>query len=319
MAEEEIRKHYHLNHKDYNLWMDSEKHGMMHYGDHSSYERSLKERLLFSVGLLTKKEISSAVIHRVQTLAEKAEIREGNVVLDSGCGRGGNTIWLARNTEASKVIGLDIDEKLIEEAREKAEKEGVQDRTEFVQGSFDDLPVEDFDVYFAIESQCHSENEEKLVDQIFRAMNPGGRLVISDGFRTEKFSEEKHMEISRKMHIGWGVDYLCRRSDFEKFLEKAGFQNIESDSIKEEIGPFSRYLHRICVAATPYVDLRLLNASIKHRIWQMFGRESEKHLQEKERYRQVRKLLTTGRYQYIAGTKRIFTQYDFYAEKPGEE
>ncbi|QKQ97924.1 methyltransferase domain-containing protein [Candidatus Nanohaloarchaea archaeon] len=314
--DKEVKQHFDLNSADYDRWMGSASHGMMHYGDHSQYERNLKEKILSLTGLTSLNEIRNSVVHRVEALAEKADIQEGETVVDSGCGRGGNTIWLARNTDAEKVIGLDIDSDLIEKARENAEEAGVEDKTEFIEGDFDNLPLEDFDVYFAVESQCYSENEEKLTEQIFNKINPGGRIVISDGFRTEEFSEED-MEVANKMHKGWGVDYMAYRENFERYLKQAGFKNIQVEPLMDKIGPTSKYLHRASVLTTPYVDLRLLIAEARHKAAsKILGVEKESYRHSAKRYNQLRNLLTTGRYQYIAGKKGIFNQYDFYAEKP---
>ena len=312
----EVKQHFDLNSADYDRWMGSQSHGMMHYGDHSRYERNTKEKLLSLTGLVSLNEIQKSVVHRVEALAEKADIQEGDIVVDSGCGRGGNTIWLAQNTDAEKVVGLDIDSDLVDQARENAEEAGVEDMTEFVEGSFDNLPVEDFNVYFAIESQCYSQNEKQLAEQIFNKMNPGGRVVISDGFRTENFSEED-IEITDKMHKGWGVDYMAYTENFERFLRQAGFQNIQVEPLMDKIAPTSRYLHRASVLTTPYVDLRLLIAETRQKASEILGAEKESYRHSAKRYRQLRDLLTTGRYQYIAGKKGVFNQYDFYAEKPG--
>lgn len=313
--DEEVKQHFDLNSADYDRWMGSASHGMMHYGDHSQYDRNIKEKLLSLTGLFSLNEIQKSVVHRVEALAEKADIQEGDVVVDSGCGRGGNTIWLANNTDAEKVIGLDIDRDLIDKAKENAEEAGVGEMTEFVEGDFDNLPVEDFDVYFAIESQCYSQDEKQLVEQIFQNMNPGGRLVISDGFRTENFSEED-IEITDKMHKGWGVDYMAYRNNFERFLRQAGFKNIQVEPLMSKIAPTSRYLHRASVLTTPYVDLRLLIAETRLKASKLLGIEKDHYRHSAKRYQQLRDLLTTGRYQYIAGKKGVFDQYDFYAEKP---
>lgn len=313
--DEEVKQHFDLNSADYDRWMGSASHGMMHYGDHSQYDRNIKEKLLSLTGLFSLNEIQKSVVHRVEALAEKADIQEGDVVVDSGCGRGGNTIWLANNTDAEKVIGLDIDRDLIDKAKENAEEAGVGEMTEFVEGDFDNLPVEDFDVYFAIESQCYSQDEKQLVEQIFQNMNPGGRLVISDGFRTENFSEED-IEITDKMHKGWGVDYMAYRDNFERFLRQAGFKNIQVEPLMSKIAPTSRYLHRASVLTTPYVDLRLLIAETRLKASKLLGIEKDHYRHSAKRYQQLRDLLTTGRYQYIAGKKGVFDQYDFYAEKP---
>ncbi|WP_414837393.1 SAM-dependent methyltransferase [Candidatus Nanosalina sp. VS9-1] len=312
---ERMKKHYDLNSKDYNEKMGTGEHGMMHYGDHSDYERSLTEKIISKTGLVSRKEVRESVVNRVKNLAEKADITEQDTVLDSGCGRGGNAVWIAENTGAD-VIGLDIDEESIEEARRKAEEHGVEERTRFVVGNFDELPVKDFDVYFAIESQCHSEDEEKLLEQVYEALNPGGRLIISDGFRIKRFDAEDE-KIAEKMHRGWGVDYLAHIDDFRKYLEDAGFENIRQQHIQDRIRPTSSYLHRLSILSRPYVAARLKLASAAAGFSERTGLGDKNDFEySRKRYSQLNDLLTTARYQYVAGKQELFAQLDFYAEKP---
>lgn len=312
---EDIREHFDLNAKDYNDKIGTGEHGMMHYGDHSVYERNFLEKVLYTFGLVSMTEMKSCVKYRVEALAEKAGIDENDLVLDSGCGRGGNAIWIAENTGA-KVIGLDIDEKSIEKAREKVKEHNLGDKIEFVVGSFDDLPVEGFDVYFGLESQCYSKDSESLLQQVYESMNPGGRIIISDGFRMKRFNE-KDEKISDKMHKGWGVEFMFNKDDFEEDMEKAGFENIEKEELKDKIAPTSKYLHRIGIVSKPYVQFREKVASISYIITDKLPLGAkEKHRHSKLRYSQVDDLLTTCRYQYIAGKKGIFDQIDFYGEKP---
>jgi len=62
---------------------------------------------------------------------EALESVRGRTVLDFGCGAGGEAIELAQRG-ARRVIGLDIQEHLLAQARERAEAEGVADRCAFV-------------------------------------------------------------------------------------------------------------------------------------------------------------------------------------------
>lgn len=297
MSQDEVSQHFDLNSKDYEEKMGTGNHGMMHYGDHSEYDRGPLESLLRKLTLTSRSETQESVVQRAASLAEKADIREDDTVVDAGCGRGGNALWIAENTGA-EVIGLDIDSEHLYEARQKAEEQDLADRTEFVQGSFDDLPLEDFDVYFAIESQCYSQDEEEMLQQVHEALNPGGRTIISDGFKTADLTleQERRMNLT---HKGWGVDYLAHVEDFEDYMDEAGFENINVDNIEDEVWPTAQYLHRLSVPSIPYLEARKMLAS------------GEK----KQRYEQVRDLATTARHQYLTMKDGLWTQFDFYGEK----
>lgn len=304
---EESSKHYNRNDTDYDEKMGTNEHAMMHYGNHSEIKRNSVEQVLRKLGFASKDEIEEAVVHRIDSSIENLEIEEDDVFIDSGSGRGGNTLHISDQTDAT-VIGLDLERGHVKEGRQRAKSNDLSDNTEFVQGTFDDLPVENFDVYFAVESQCHSLNEEELFEQVYEGMNPGGQLFISDGFRTKRLSteEEDRMDLTNK---GWGVEYLAHIEDVQNYLEDAGFENIEIDEIEDEITPTAEYLHKLSTASIPYLEGRLSLHPHDNKL-PFLPERSEEELQ------QVRDLATTGRHQYLTMKDGLWTQFDVYAEKP---
>lgn len=309
-----VRRHYELNAVDYEKRIGTGEHKMMHYGDHTNYERTFLEKFLRYLTMTSGSEVKSSVVQRVESLVKKAEITEEDTVLDAGCGRGGNSIWIAENTGAD-VIGLDINEEHLEEARQKAKEKGLSDRIEFVHGSFDDLSINDFDVYFAIESQCYSKDEEELVNQIYEALNPSGRVIISDGFRTKRLdnSEEKRMDL---MHKGWGVDYIAHKEDFQNYMSQAGFRDIEVENIEEKIMPTSQFLHRFSLPTIPYAEALKSIFYLGTIVARDKSDKNKKYKVKHERYKQLRDLATTARHQYLTMRDSLWTQFDFYARKP---
>lgn len=76
-------------------------------------------------------------------LADAMEIKEGNVVIDAGCGSGVLSI-VAAKLGAGMVYGVDAAEETVEVATANAVALGVADRTKFFQGDmFQPLPVAD--------------------------------------------------------------------------------------------------------------------------------------------------------------------------------
>ena len=64
-----------------------------------------------------------------EIVVAKAEIREGYRVLDAGCGPGTIVIKAAERVGASgRVYGVDLSEKMLQEAMKRAQNAGVQDR-----------------------------------------------------------------------------------------------------------------------------------------------------------------------------------------------
>jgi SAM-dependent methyltransferase len=82
-----------------------------------------------------------APTHTSRTIAEALDIREGDTVVDVGCGSGVLSFVAAR-LGAGRVVGCDISEQAVEVARLNARQLGLEDRCEFRVGSLLD-PVAD--------------------------------------------------------------------------------------------------------------------------------------------------------------------------------
>jgi len=103
-----------------------------------------------------------------------AELR-GKVVLDFGCGEGRDALELAKNG-CARVIGVDIQEHYLEEARERALSLGVMDRCTFT--SFWSEPV---DVIISIDAFEHFADPDKTLCMMRSLLKPDGYLLVAFG------------------------------------------------------------------------------------------------------------------------------------------
>jgi ubiquinone/menaquinone biosynthesis C-methylase UbiE len=102
----------------------------------------------------------------------------GKVVLDYGCGPGYLTKYLI-DRGASHVTGIDVSEGEIAQAIERAERNGVSDRSDFLAADAHatDFPDDSFDLIVGDAILHHLDMRRALVE-IGRILKPGGRAVF---------------------------------------------------------------------------------------------------------------------------------------------
>lgn len=96
-------------------------------------------------------------------------------VLDAGCGTGYGAA-LIKQAGASEVIAVDLSEAVIETARQ-----GVPDGVRCEVGDLRSLTYEDnsFDLVICFEVIEHVEDQDGVLDELSRVLDPGGILLIS--------------------------------------------------------------------------------------------------------------------------------------------
>jgi len=116
-----------------------------------------------------------------EELIELCHISEGKYVLDVGCGAGQTPCYIAKRHGCS-VVGVDINERMIERSKERAEREGVADRVEFRVADAQDLPFEDdlFDAVITESVTAFPEDKQRAVKEYARVTKPGGYVGLNE-------------------------------------------------------------------------------------------------------------------------------------------
>jgi len=112
-------------------------------------------------------------------------------ILDVGCGSGTPTMELARLSNG-EIIGMDIDQAVLDVLRGKAKKAGVSDRVMAIKCSVSDMefPEESFDIIWA-EGSIHVVGFKRGLQEWKRFLKPGGSMVIHD----EKGDVQEKLEL----------------------------------------------------------------------------------------------------------------------------
>ncbi len=226
-SKNDIARYYDLSEVHYRKIWKLDKSRSLHYGYWDSSVKNFHEALLN--------------INKV--LAEAAQIKEGEKILDAGCGVGGSAIWLAKEKNCP-VTGISLNENQINKAIALAKTSGVTEKVLFEQKDYSNTlyPDNSFDVVWAIESVCYADDKSDFLKEAYRILKPGGRLIIADFFRRKNLSPKERDQIT-KWAACWAINDFSTTEDFDDKL-KSCFHDIAWENATDAIMPSAKKLYR---------------------------------------------------------------------------
>jgi ubiquinone/menaquinone biosynthesis C-methylase UbiE len=140
-------------------------------------------------------------------------------LLDCGCGAGSMTLELAARVAPGHVVGLDLETRVLEQARASAAAQGM-DNVRFEQGDVYALPFTDgsFDALFSHALISHLGEPARALAEMRRVLKPGGIAAVVEndaytwitspsGSATERFWDL----FRRQMQYNGGLQLLPRQ------------------------------------------------------------------------------------------------------------
>jgi arsenite methyltransferase len=188
-----------------------------------------------------------------------ASLKKGEVVLDLGSGAGFDCFLAANKVgKTGKVIGVDMTPEMLEKARGNARK-GNYENVEFRLGEIENLPVADNHVD-AIISNCVinlSPDKQKVFQEAFRVLKPGGRLMVSDMVLLSELPDS--IKSSAAAYIGCLAGAMMQ-DEYLKAIESAGFKQV---SIIDETSLSTDYTPKDPIVKTLANDSGISQADLK--------------------------------------------------------
>ena len=153
-----------------------------------------------------------------------ADIKDGESVLDVGCGSGMAIKRIADKYERVNVYGIDYSETSTALSKENLSKYIEDGRAHISCASVEELPYEDesFDAVYTVESFYFWPDHIKGLKEIKRVLIPGGKfLLIADIYDTSDLDAHQRENI-KKYNL-----YNPTLEKFEQLLKDAGYTDVE--------------------------------------------------------------------------------------------
>jgi SAM-dependent methyltransferase len=136
----------------------------------------------------------------VDGMLELAGVTDDDVVYDLGSGDGRIVIRAAEKYGA-RGVGIEIDEELVEEARQNADSAGVADRVTFQQGDLFDADISEATV---VTLYLLPTINLRLRPKLFEELAPGTRVVSHD-FDMDEWEHDERIEVGSSALYFWRI------------------------------------------------------------------------------------------------------------------
>jgi ubiquinone/menaquinone biosynthesis C-methylase UbiE len=159
------------------------------------------------------------------------DLRPGETVLDLGSGGGIDVLLSARRVgPAGRAYGLDMTDEMLAVAEENRKRSGLTN-VEFLKGEIEHIPLPDNSVDVII-SNCVinlSGEKDRVIEEAFRVLKPGGRIAVSDVVVRGQVPDA----IRKSMELWVGcVAGALGDDEYVAKLAKAGFEGVSIEETR---------------------------------------------------------------------------------------
>ncbi|MEU6507306.1 MULTISPECIES: cyclopropane-fatty-acyl-phospholipid synthase family protein [unclassified Streptomyces] len=258
------RRHLHSRHTD--------KRAISHHYDvgNDFYELVLGPSMVYSCAYWEDGgSLESAQRDKLELICAKLGLKEGQRLLDVGCGWGSMAIHAAREHGVS-VVGITLSQEQATYARKRVADEGLADRVEIRVQDYRDVTDGPFDAISSIGMAEHVGAERYLeyAGQLYALLKPGGRLLNHQIARRPQRDESAY-EVDAFIDAYVFPDgELAPVGTTVTQLERAGFEVRDVESIREH---YARTLRQwVANLEADWARAVRLTSPGRARVWRLY-------------------------------------------------
>ena len=216
-------------------------------------------------------------------------------ILEVGCSIGYVTFNIAQNLNCD-ITGIDISEILIEKAKKKQRKMGLNN-VYFQVADARNLPFEDntFDVVFAQALVALLSEKHLCLKEFLRVVKPGGKIGTLDAFAKEYTSPKTLDEINNTMSAVMGHDIsVLALSEWKTIFEKNTLSEIKISENYDSVFKTTTPLKEVIPAMLRLLYHMIINRKIRRKLIPIFKLAKKMMNEKSELRKKLGYLIFTG-------------------------
>ncbi|WP_026818782.1 class I SAM-dependent methyltransferase [Arthrobacter castelli] len=164
------------------------------------------------------------------------------IVVDMGAGTGTGTVALAERFTRAEVVAVDVSESMLDRVQAAAAEHGIADRVRLLQADLDAgwPQAGAADVVWAASSLHEVASPDRVLADVYAALNPGGLLVVLEMDSLPRFLpddvETARPGLETRCHEALAQQGWNAHPNWRSHLEQAGFTVAAERSFVAESG-----------------------------------------------------------------------------------
>jgi tocopherol O-methyltransferase len=185
-----------------------------------------------------------AQVDLIDEVLKWAGAEKATKVVDVGCGIGGSSRHIARKFGCS-TEGITLSPYQAGRGNELAKEQGLADTCNFQVADALEMPFADnsFDLVWSLESGEHMPDKKQFVNELFRVVEPGGRIIVvtwchRDLEEGETSLTKSEQRLLRRINRAYYLPQWCSVQDYVDLLKEKGATDIKREDWSYIIAPF---------------------------------------------------------------------------------